>query len=169
MGHVADRAPTDPVVGWRYWLLSPDGPALRSVSHRRFQWVPGRPLRASCTAGGHSAPAEGCNCGIYAASDLESLRRRGLCLSPGGLLVGEVALWGRVAFSEDGFRGQFAYPHRLAVVEQTVAEASVPALLEALGGYGVAVSTMPLRDALGELSAAVLDHQVMSLGVERSP
>ena len=85
--------------------MTPDG-HLRSVSQRRFLWPVERPLRAVCTGGGHPAPAGGCNCGIYGARDLETLRVHGLCLSPDPLVVGEVALWGRVISDERGHRAE---------------------------------------------------------------
>ena len=164
MGGTDSLAHDQAVVGWRYWQLSTHGPVLRSVSHRRFEWAPGRPLRAWCTAGGHAAPAERCNCGIYAARDLDTLRGRGMCLAPGGLVVGEVALWGRVASHEDGYRGELAYPRWLALVEDTVPQGSRAEVLEALAAYGVPVGTMPLAKAVGEVSAAVLAHLTMSMG-----
>ena len=96
-------------------------------------------MRASCMTGGHQAPAEDCDCGIYAAADLEALRRHGLCLSPGGLVVGEVSLWGAVPTAEDGYRGQYALPRTLSLVEETVPPGSRSSVLEALAAYHVPV------------------------------
>jgi len=158
------RPAGDPLIGWRYWQLAAGGRRLRSVSLRRFLWEPGRPLRASCMTGGHRAPAADCDCGIYAAANLGSLRAHGLCLFPGGLVVGEVGLWGVVvAGDEGGYRGEYAMPRKLSLVEETVPEELWSSVLEALGAYEVAVSTTPLHEVVGELSAAVLANQAMAL------
>ncbi|MDP8976014.1 MAG: hypothetical protein M3N28_06570 [Actinomycetota bacterium] len=163
------RPPADPLVGWRYWQLSADARGLRSVSLRRFLWEPQRPMRASCMTGGHQAPAEGCDCGIYAAADLDKLRSHGLCLSPGGLVVGQVSLWGAVVVGEDGYRGQHALPRTLSLVEGTVPRESRSLALESLAAFHVPVSTTRLDDAVGELSGAVLANLVMSLGTGATP
>jgi hypothetical protein len=161
----AIRPAGDPLVGWRYWQLVAGGERLRSVSLRRFVWEPGYPMRASCMTGGHAAPAEDCDCGVYAAPDLGSLRDHGLCLVPGGLVVGEVGLWGAVVTGEvGGYRGEYASPRTLRLVEETVAEESRASVLAALAAYEVPVSTTGLAEAVGELSGAVLANQVMSLG-----
>ncbi len=158
------RPAGDPLVGWRYWQLATGGRRLRSVSLRRFVWEPGHPMRASCMTGGHRAPAEDCDCGIYAAADLESLRAHGLCLYPGGLVVGEVNLWGAVVTGDAGdHRGEYASPRTLSLVTETVPRQLRPSTLAMLAAYGVPVSTTPLGEAVGELSGAVLANQVMSL------
>ncbi|MDP8992895.1 MAG: hypothetical protein M3N31_07595 [Actinomycetota bacterium] len=162
LGAVQHRPADDPVVGWRYWQLA-EGQRLRSVSHRRFEWPPGRPLRATCAAGGHPAPAERCNCGIYAALDLATLRERGMCLVPEALVVGEVALWGRVASDGDGHRGEYAYPKTVLLVDGTLPDGDRPAVMGDLAAYGVPVGSTSLDEAVGEVSAGVLAHQAMSL------
>ena len=174
MGHPTRRQPLishrrreDPLVGWRYWHLAPDGPVLRSVAQRRFQWLPGRALRASCISGGHVSPAEACNCGIYAARDLEALRATRMCLGPAPLVVGEVALWGRVASDETSHRGEYAYPRTLMVVGETAPEASRSAVVEALVPYGVPVSVASLHEVVGDVSAATMAFQAMSLRAGR--
>ena len=155
------RAPDQPVTGWRYWQLEPGG-WLRSVSHRRFQWPPGRPLRAGCIGGGHAAPAEGCSCGVHGSPDLEALRDHGLCLGPEVLVVGQVALWGRVVSDEHGLRGEHGYPASLAVVRETVSEELLAPVVEALGAYGVPVSVTSAAEAVGDVSAALLAFQAMA-------
>ncbi|MDQ3679070.1 MAG: hypothetical protein M3378_00690 [Actinomycetota bacterium] len=162
------RPAGDPLVGWRYWQIS-DGRRLQSVSLRRFVWQPGRPLRASCMTGRHPAPSEDCDCGIYAAPDLDTLRERGLCLFPGGLVVGEVSLWGRVLTADDGHRGEYASPRTLSLVEETVPGSSHLSTLDALSAYGLPVSTTSLREAVGELSGSVLAFQAMSLRTSTPP
>ena len=69
---------------------------------------------------------------------------------------------GRVVWSEDGCRGEYAYPMALALVPETAPNGAVEGLLEALGGYGVPVSTTPLEEAVGDVARAVLAHQFMA-------
>ena len=158
------RPAAEPVVGWRYWQLQPGTAVLRSVTHKSHGWTPGRPLRAACRGSGHPAPAEGCSCGIYGSEDLESLREHGLCLVPGPLVVGQVALWGKVVADGHGYRGEYGYPATLRVVRETVTPGSLAALLDALGAYGVAVRPTGMEQAVGEVSATILSFQAMSGG-----
>ncbi len=154
-------------MGWRYWHLLLDRGLLRSVSQRRFLWLPGQALRASCITGGHASPAEACNCGIYAAQDLATLRTTRMCLAPEPLVVGEVALWGTVVSDGASQRGEYAYPKTLMLVGETAEESSTPAILEALSAYGVAVTTTSLHEVVGDVSAATLAFQAMSLRAGR--
>lgn len=159
----AVRPATDPVIGWRYWHLGLDPVLLGAVTQRGFTWKPGRPIHARCVSSGHAAPAQGCACGVYAGRDLASLREHGLCLPAGGLVVGEVALWGLVVTEEDGYRGELGYPRRLSVVEETVEAGARPTAMEALTtGYGVPVSSVRRADAVGEVSATIAAFLDMS-------
>ena len=162
VSEVQVRPRTQPVAAWRYWQLVPASLRLQSVSHRFVSWEPGRPLRAACVAGRHPSPAERCNCGVYGAPDLETLRRGCLCLRPGGVVVGQVALWGRVMADADGFRAELAYPKSLSLVHETVEVEARPQVLEALSEYGVDVETVSLGEAVGDVSAALLAHQAMA-------
>lgn len=156
------RPPAEPVTGWRYWQLRPGTVELRSVTHKSHGWRPGQPLRAACQGGGHPAPDEGCSCGIYGSEDLESLRQHGLCLAPGALVVGQVALWGKVVADGHGYRGQYGYPATLQLVGETVSAESLAAVLDALGAYDVPVGTTSMDHAVGEVSATILALQAMS-------
>lgn len=154
------HVPADPVLGWRYWQLRPDG-LLRSVTHRRVVWHPGQSLRARCLIGGHDAPASGCACGVHAEPTLETLRAEGVCLAPGEpLVVGQVALWGLVVSDGHGLRGQFARPHRLSLV--TPDSPPDAGALAALARYGGPADSVPPAHALGEVAAAILSFQSMS-------
>jgi hypothetical protein len=63
---------------------------------------PGKPITAICTRMGgllppeeHQPPHEGCSCGIYAFKTEEQLvHPSGYWGTPGGILYGEVYLWG---------------------------------------------------------------------------
>lgn len=153
--------------GWRYWRLTPE-PRLQSLSQRGVTWEPGRPLVARCVgtgAAGHDVPDAGCACGVHASPDLAALHADALCLVPGPLVVGEVALWGSVVVDDHGYRGRCAYPRRLDVVEETVAGVvSLDEAVEGLAAYGVPVGTIPLVDAVGPASATIMGFLTMSGG-----
>lgn len=150
------RPAAEPIVGWRYWRFTAGSGRLTSVTQRGFTWEVERPLVARCVGGGHPAPDVGCNCGIHASADLAGLRDHALCLAPGALVVGEVALWGRVVLDDHGYRGEVAAPRRLWLVGDD------PAVLDPLGAYGVPVATMAASEALGEMSATTMAFLAMS-------
>lgn len=148
--------------GWRYWQLSPRR-LLRSVTQGSFEWQPGRVLRARCVEIGHPAPAERCNCGIYANPELDALRQHGLCLAPEVIVVGQVALWGKVVVDEPSLRGEFAYPARLSLVVDSLVDGTPAAtLLEGLTAYGVPVHSTTLDDAVAGMSRDMLKFQAMA-------
>ena len=156
------RQQADPVFGWRYWQLSPRR-LLRSVTQREFEWPPGRVLKAVCVEIGHPAPAERCNCGLYANPDFEALRQHGLCLAPDVIVVGQVALWGKVVDDEPSLRGEFAYPARLSLVVDSLVDGTPPEdLVEGLRAYQVPVHTTTLDEAVTGMSADMLKFQAMS-------
>ncbi len=167
-GEVRSRA--EAVTGWRYWQVDPDaGAPLRSLSQRGYAWPPRVVLVARCADGQpHVAPALRCGCGIHASADLASLQAQALCLRPGGLVVGKVALWGPVISEErpDGgsgdHRGRFAVPLRLSVVRGTVAGSALDRVVERLGAYAVPVGVVSLEDAVGEASATILRFLTLS-------
>ena len=146
----------EPIVGWRYWQS--DGQWLCSL-HRFKTWPAGQALRAGCpypdTHGGPS-PDQACGCGLYAALDLPTLRQATNADLESPLVVGEVALWGRVIPAELGYRAQFGYPRRLWVVRESIPVLDgldeVPARLARR--YRVPVE---LCDATWAVSAAVLN------------
>jgi hypothetical protein len=120
-------------------------------------------LKAVCVEIGHPAPADRCNCGLYANPDLEALRQHGLCLAPEVIVLGQVALWGKVVDDEPSYRGEFAYPARLSLVLDSLADGTPPEeLVEALGAYRVAVHTTTLDEAVAGMSADMLKFQAMS-------
>jgi hypothetical protein len=133
------------------------------VTQRGFEWQPGQVLRAQCVEIGHPAPADRCNCGIYANPDLEALREHGLCLAPDVIVLGQVALWGKVVVDEPSLRGEFAYPARLSlVVDSLIDETPVDTLLEGLTAYDVPVHSTTLDDAVAGMSKDMLKFQAMS-------
>lgn len=157
------------VSGWRYWQVSARSGQLRSVTQKRIEWPAGHVLVARCLGAGHRAPDPSCDCGIYGARDLETLREHGLCLAPEILLVGRVALWGRVIDDISGWRGEFATPSELRVVDGLVPGLDATALAARLKAiYRVRAGTMPLADAVAGASATMLTFQAMSANASQS-
>lgn len=70
-------------------------------------WVPNEAFRAVCDQGAHAViPSRECSCGVYAVR-----RRDDLGGEPSPpLVIGMVALWGRVLEYECGYRAERAYP-----------------------------------------------------------
>ena len=157
-----------PLRAWRYWQVS-SRRRLRSVAQKHVEWPVDRPLHAVCLSGGHLAPAAVCSCGISGARDLDALRQHGLCVYPGGLVVGEVDLWGRVVPDSYGFRAEYARVASVALVEGTVEDdTKVQRVIEALGEYGAPVTVVPLEEAVAGTTAMTLAFQVMSGRASRS-
>jgi hypothetical protein len=144
-----------PVIGWRVWIVTAtaDGLRLGSVLHDQV-WAPATTALASCQRHDdlfaepmppHPTPSLDCGCGFHAARDpvdaLSYLRGRN---EPATIcrLLGEVALWGRLVETEAGWRAAAAYPVRLYVADDAIAES--------LGVYGVPViSGVPEPGATG--------------------
>ncbi|HEU5001318.1 MAG TPA: hypothetical protein VFW71_00875 [Actinomycetota bacterium] len=112
----------EPLVGWRYWRA--EGGWLASLS--RFKtWPPGAALEARCDLPENEAhpeppPGINCPCGLYAAVDLPTLQDLAHPDLSQPLVVGEVALWGRVIPAARGFRAQFGIPRHLWLVKESL-------------------------------------------------
>lgn len=133
------------------------------MTQHEFEWPPGRVLKAVCVEVGHPAPADRCNCGLYANPDLQALREHGLCLAPDVIVLGQVALWGKVVDDEPSLRAEFAYPARLSlVVDSLIDDTPAETLLEGLAAYRVPVHTTTLDEAVTGMSADMLKFQAMS-------
>lgn len=161
------RSRADAVVGWRYWQVAASG-RLRSVTQRRIEWPPGRPMRAGCVVAGHRAPDERCDCGVHGSADLDALRQHGLCLAPEALVVGQVALWGKVVRDHERWRGEYGEPVHLSVVRDLILEEELDAVIAGLADYGVPVDTVPLAEAVAGVSAATLAYQAMAARASRT-
>ena len=140
--------PHAPLLGWRLFRIrqDEDGPLLSSPMYHNPD-PPPWPEAASTAAcdEGHSAPAPGCRCGIYAAipGTLDSL--------PGYLLdtaydrdpwaYAEIACSGRVFVDMRGVRAERAELVRIALAEECwPAGAALEELSRTLGArYGVPV------------------------------
>ncbi|HEY8201863.1 MAG TPA: hypothetical protein VII47_10960 [Actinomycetota bacterium] len=120
-------------------LSEPGGPGgekpswLTSIT-RFSTWPARKPARARCAYAalhepdGSGIPHASCSCGVYAVSDLDVLKEvadpmEGTQDHAGGVrtvVVGTVAIWGRIVPGEWGWRGEQAYPNELWVVRDTV-------------------------------------------------
>jgi hypothetical protein len=111
----SERA-VEPVLAWRTWKLTGrrdgTGLRLRPVAGHARAWPVMRATEAVCRLGRmHAAPNVDCTCGVHGTHEPDVLRRT---KSPA--VLGRVALWGRVIEHDLGFRAQFGYPQRLALV-----------------------------------------------------
>lgn len=117
------------VVGWRAWrVLHPLEPAkirLQSLGagggvHASI-WSPGKVMEAFC-ASSHEVPNERCSCGFYAAGTLDHLLSMSYHLGfdyedhRDTLVVGEVAMQGKIIPGTQGWRAQRARPLRVQVL-----------------------------------------------------
>ena len=112
----------EPVTGWRYWGC--DSGWLTSII-RFSTWPAGHAVRARCSHAelhGGLIPHEDCTCGIYAVGGLDVLKRVAEVEEGATVVVGTVAVWGRIVPGEWGWRGEFGYPSRLWVVGETVTD-----------------------------------------------
>lgn len=112
-------------------------------------WYPRKRAEASCLGLRrveqdqiHRAPEEGCFCGLWGFS---SLARLLVMRESASLVIGEVALWGKVIVTERGYRAQYGYPRRLIVREN--GERS-PLMASELAIYGVPVEIRNAREIL---------------------
>jgi hypothetical protein len=103
----------DPITAFRAWRVDSD---LRLHSPNvETEWVPGEWLVAKCERTGHTAPSEGCSCGVYAAKDIQIVLRLAAVvpllanrLHDGVAVIGRVWLAGKVIEHDDGYRAQCA-------------------------------------------------------------
>jgi hypothetical protein len=123
----------EPIVAYRAWRRL--GKHLASALGGSDIWRPEEPLRARCLGGlygpplwrrgpmsfdyvepeppPHRSPALQCGCGIYGYKTAAHMEQTMGSLRSANIIVGEVLLWGRVFEHEEGWRGEFARPHRL--------------------------------------------------------
>lgn len=114
-----------PVLGWRAWVVDASGAEARLMSLTRpTAWPVGAPLRAECPVASivrREPPHPRCGvqygfpCGIHAARSADAaafyinLPSRAHDI----VVIGRLALWGRVIEGERGWRTSCAYPEHL--------------------------------------------------------
>jgi hypothetical protein len=130
----------EPLVGWRYWRV--ESCALTSLT-RSVYWPALERYEADCRLSTrHGAPpAAECHCGVYAAKNLDTLKDLATPNMRLPLVVGKVALWGRVIPAERGYRAQYGYPKRLWLVWESLEPLEQPGArrIELAAAYGVTV------------------------------
>ncbi|MDO8475041.1 MAG: hypothetical protein Q7W02_02400 [Candidatus Rokubacteria bacterium] len=111
----------EPLVGWRCWYVLPGEGLLRPIYKRGLAWKPRQAHEAVCPEESHEVPADGCKCGIWAVCHPMLLQEvawafappSGTPRLPGVVVVGQVALWGKIVEHERGWRASAAYPRHL--------------------------------------------------------
>ena len=116
----------EPVSAWRAWRVIEWGGELRLQSMGAggrmadVIWTPSRAMEAKCSRGKHTPPSENCSCGFYAARDRNHLTSMAYHYyniddKKDTVVIGKVAMWGRVIPGSQGWRAQFARPMMLIV------------------------------------------------------
>jgi hypothetical protein len=158
------------VKGWRAWLVASAGDKvlLRSVK-RWIYWRPGYDLFATCARSGedlfggrlpeHRAPSSSCRCGIHAYRDAaEAIEAISFADPPPhalGWALGEVALWGEILETPDGWRASHAYPTRLLLPSGSFGRTeNAEAARDALTAYGVPADVVHAQSAVQFLAIA---------------
>jgi hypothetical protein len=106
------------VDAWRTWTVagSRDGVDVRlyPIAGTGKAWPLRAPVVGECARRrNHRVPGLDCTCGIHATHSTDLLRH-----TRDPSVLGTVALWGRVAEHRHGWRAEFGYPQRLALICQ---------------------------------------------------
>jgi hypothetical protein len=176
-------------VGWRGWFVVEHGGALHLSSPvYETLWLPRQETLARCRSrreawswSAHAAPAEDCDCGLYAARSpadaaaLLSERRWARACHALQAVLGRVLLWGSVVECEQGWRAERAYPAALYLSAPQArrsrlgrllprGQSAIPAceLARGLSAYGVAVELIASR-TLSELADTLAADPSLSL------
>lgn len=171
----------EPLHAWRVWSVQKthDGWRLASIHYRQF-WEPEAEAAAWCYRSSraapeaavrherHLAPAMGCQCGIYGATDPAAageylVAHQGpwesmyVSAEYRHRVLGQIALWGRTVECTHGYRASHGYPTRIWLPTRrpdgrTVDAASVA---DDLAAYGVPVELVDAgtREEILELVA----------------
>jgi hypothetical protein len=176
------------VVGWRTWLVvaTATGLRLRSVVFGT-NWPVREELPARCELAlrrpwarpwhrvpSHEAPSHDCDCGIWAAKDLEyatsffHLYDDLLGYRSVHRVVGRVRLWGSVAEGGLGWRASYAYPASIYVPTHREDGRRVDAkrIASGLADYGVAVEIVGkvVGERVGRALAEIRRRQLNRIG-----
>jgi hypothetical protein len=102
----------DAITAWKLWgfreepdlslSLFSDGGPLSGTPWPKGEW-----FEAVCPEG-HVPPADGCSCGLYAVKSPKTLTWWNS--SPGGLVLGKIALAGEVLEHTTGYKAQYGRP-----------------------------------------------------------
>lgn len=120
------------MLGWRGWHVVADGEGHRLVSWwLNTEWLPRERIESVCDEHG-PLPDRDHDCGIHAFMHKdEALAYIGQKVPFVGypfvrqvegrvcVAIGRVSLWGRVVEHERGYRGQYAYPYDIFLIDGT--------------------------------------------------
>src|SRR5258706_6955976 len=106
---------TEPRVAWRVWYIRAGDPQtrLRPINSKGLVWQPRVRQEAICVSNDHDVPDPRCSCGFYGVWKLQDLAPEFRWGHTGTVVVGQIAVWGRVILATRGCRAQFAYPKQL--------------------------------------------------------
>ena len=115
---------TEVIIGWRAWLVSPQGTLQSTFMHSI--WELGVPMR-SCCSGVPGLLRHGIHAFKYRRQAEQYARMQTQYLGypyshEVAVLVGEVSLWGSVVIHEHGYRAQFAYPLSIGVLKPSTCD-----------------------------------------------
>lgn len=174
----------EPIVGWRSWVATRiDGELLLCSPIYPTVWPVSDALHAVCRSNSnsrrhdrhpteHTAPAQECQCGVYAVDDPKRsyVRGQGVAAIPGEVeevVVGRVLLWGTVVECDNGWRAEYAYPAEVWLCERRPGATrgffrqraredpgELEAIVQALGRYGVPVRTIA-GSSIDDVAAAL--------------
>jgi hypothetical protein len=105
----------EPITAYRLWQVAPDG-NLRSL-FGELTWLPGAWMAAHCDRSGHSAPHEGCTCGLYATRGLDDVLALAGTIETADAVVGRVELSGKVIEHDHGYRAELARVTEILPIE----------------------------------------------------
>ena len=105
-----------PVVGFRrFGIPWPPREPEHYLVQKGHRWMPQEPTVAECRRAGssahvraHTAPYQGCGCGLHAWMDVEEALRYYELTTMRGWVLASVIGWGRVLFDEDFWRAEKA-------------------------------------------------------------
>jgi hypothetical protein len=126
---------SEPLVGWKTWIVDTRAGVLVTRGVGRFDWHSGVAAEAKCNAAcGEAVPSEGHTCGIYASSERQPALAfyNSSCLN----VFGEVYGWGRYIRGDQGWRSQFAYPKNFSIQPEQVE------LIDTLRKFRVPISVL---------------------------
>ncbi|MDX1608434.1 MAG: hypothetical protein R3251_04450 [Candidatus Spechtbacterales bacterium] len=145
-GEEVESAPDSfkPLVGYRVWRLYNPFPVLYAGALRNsIAWTTGTTEAMCINEKAHKAPAEDCDCGIYALVDMWSIMSR---YKPSYhitsedttyKILGSVVLWGKIVPGDKGYKAQKAAVAALYVPKNM--EEIPAAIEEAAQIYGVPI------------------------------
>lgn len=121
-----DRISTEPITGFRTWLITfnTQGIGLRSL-HRAYYWE--NPLKAECVpqygnGEKHRAPDNDCACGIYAQTPDQPLAEWETMRVGRVAATGTISMTGKIMVCQRGYKAEFAFIQSPVVIDVSCAK-----------------------------------------------